>query len=454
MLSFQGLDWANPRNVRYSVARSKLCLLGKLVRSKRKYGLAESIVDSMQKLVIEEPYEFIPPGRSEWWPRVVMPLLNPYMKRKYGVHSVECREVERLKASLDAGHGILLAPNHCRLSDPMVLGNLSRAIKRNLHAMASWHLFKQDWFTTFMTRSVGAFSVYREGVDRQAINMAIDILVEGRRPLVVFPEGAVSRHNDQLMPLMDGISFIARNAAKKREKNQAEGGVVVHPIAIRYYFNGDIEASLLPILEQIESHFGWYSQRGRTLLQRIQQVGEALLSLKEIEYLHESRSGDFYERLDRLIDDELTKLEKEYGLKDSEPGVVARVKSLRTAILPDMVHQRITPEERHRRWKHLAACYYLQQMSHYPRDYINVNGPNKIEHVLETMERFEEDFTDKISVHGPQHAVIEVGTAIDVSSRRDRKSESDPVMDGIRSQLTEMLTRLSEDSRIYDPTKA
>ncbi|MCG8449373.1 MAG: 1-acyl-sn-glycerol-3-phosphate acyltransferase [Pirellulales bacterium] len=401
----------------------------------------------MQNVIIEEPYEFIPPGRSEWWPRLVQWLLKPYLRKKFGVHSVECREVQRLQDSLDAGQGVLLAPNHCRLSDPLTLGYLARAIRRNMHAMASWHLFKQDWFTTFMTRSVGAFSVYREGVDRQAINTAVDILVEGRRPLVVFAEGAISRHNDQLMPLMDGTSFIARTAAKRREKNSAAAGVVVHPVAIRYYFQGDLQASIMPVIEEIESHFSWYPQRDRTLIQRLRQIGQALLSLKEIEYFHEARTGDFYERVDGLIEDERSKLEKEYDVKDSGEGVVTRVKNLRTVILPDMVHNNVSAEERHRRWKQLAACYYVQQMSHYPRKYVRTSEPNIVEHILETVERFEEDFTDKITVHSPFHAVIEVGTAIEVTSRRDRKANTDPVMEGIRTQLTEMLARLSAEAR-------
>jgi 1-acyl-sn-glycerol-3-phosphate acyltransferase len=400
----------------------------------------------MQNVIIEEPYEFIPPGRSEWWPRLVQYLLKPYLRRKFGVDSVECREVERLNASFDAGHGVLLAPNHCRQSDPLSVGFLSRAINRNLHAMASWHLFKQDRFTTFMTRSVGAFSVYREGIDRQAINTAVDILVEGRRPLVVFPEGAISRHNDQLMPLMEGTAFIARTAAKRREKNKAHGGVVVHPIAIRYFFQGDLEASILPVLEKIESHFSWYPQRDRSIIERLQQIAQALLSLKEIEYFGRARTGDFYERVDGLIQDELAKLEKEYDVKDAGEGTVARVKNLRTAILPDLISNSVSSEERHRRWKQLAACYYVQQMSHYPRNYVSATEPNIVEHILETVERFEEDFTDKITVHSPLHAVMEVGSAIQVSSHRDRQALTDPVMEGIRTQLTEMLAKLSAEA--------
>jgi 1-acyl-sn-glycerol-3-phosphate acyltransferase len=402
---------------------------------------------NMQDVIIEEPYEFIPPGRSEWWSRVVHVLLGPYLRKKYGVHSIECRQVERLQASVNQGHGVLLAPNHCRASDPLTLGVLARAVKRNMHVMASWHLFKQDWLTTFVTRSVGAFSVYREGVDRQAINTAVDILVEGRRPLIVFPEGAISRHNDQLMPLMDGPSFIARTAAKRREKAQATGGVVVHPIAIRYFFQGNLEESIKPVLERIESHFAWYPQRDRSVIQRLQQIGQALLSLKEIEYFGHVRTGDFYQRADGLIEDELTKLEKEYDVRDPGEGTVARVKNLRSAILPDMVNNNVSLEERHRRWKQLAACYYIQQMSHYPRKYVRTTEPNLVEHILETVERFEEDFTDKVTVHRPFHVVIEVGTAIEVSSRRDRKAAGDPVMEGIRTQLTDMLAKLSTEAR-------
>ncbi|MCH2115141.1 MAG: 1-acyl-sn-glycerol-3-phosphate acyltransferase [Pirellulales bacterium] len=401
----------------------------------------------MQNVVIEEPYKFVPPGRSEWWPRLVQLFLSRYLRKKFGVQAVQCREIARLNASLNAGHGILLAPNHCRLSDPLTIGFLSRAIGRNLHAMASWHLFKRDWFTTFMTRSIGAFSVYREGTDRQAINTAVDILVAGKRPLVVFPEGAISRHNDQLMPLMDGTSFIARTAAKRREKNKAAAGVVVHPIAIRYFFHGNLENSILPVIQNIESHFSWYPQRDRPLIERIQQIAQALLSLKEIEYFGQARGGDFYQRVERLIEDELTKLENEYDVKDHGEGTVVRVKNLRSAILPDMVSGNISTEERQRRWKQLTACYYVQQMSHYPRNYVRASGPNIVEHILETVERFEEDFTDEATVHGPLHATIEVGQAIPVDSRRDRQATEDPVMQGIRTQLTEMLQRLAQESR-------
>ena len=309
------------------------------------------------------------------------------------------------------------------MSDPLTLGILSRHMGRHVHAMASWHLFKQSWLAQFVMRRMGGFSVYREGVDRQAIDTAVEVLVEGKRPLVIFPEGAISRHNDQLMTLIAGTSFIARTAAKRREKQGLPAEVAVHPIAIRYFFQGDLEKAVVPVLEEIESHFAWYPQEHKSLVERIRQIGQALLSLKEIEYVGWARTGDFYERADNLIEDVLAKLESRWKLKDREESVVMRVKALRSAIVPELIKGELTPEERSDRWRQLAACYYVQQMSHYPRNYVRMSEPNIAEHILETVERFEEDFTDDVRVHGPLRVVLEVGKAINVTSERIRGSD-------------------------------
>jgi hypothetical protein len=51
----------------------------------------------------------------------------------------------------------------------------------------------------------------------------------------------------------------------------------------------------------------------------------------------------------------LGKLEAEWQIKDTSGSVIARVKRIRTAILPDMIARKVTPEERERRWRDLAA---------------------------------------------------------------------------------------------------
>ena len=51
---------------------------------------------------------------------------------------------------------------------------------------------------------------------------------------------------------------------------------MLHPIAIRYFFLGNIEQALEPVLEEIERRLSWRPQSGKTIRDRIVKVGEAL----------------------------------------------------------------------------------------------------------------------------------------------------------------------------------
>lgn len=398
----------------------------------------------MQRVVIDEPYEFVPPVYSEWWPTILRFYLRRYLRTAFGIHSVECRHVERLKASLAAGHSIMLAPNHCRMSDPVVLGVLGMEADCHLFAMASWHVFKQSRYQTFMTRRMGAFSVLREGNDRQALETAINILIERRRPLIVFPEGAITRHNDLIEEMMDGPSFIARQVAKRLQKEGKAGGVVIHPVATRYAFQGDLATTLGPDLDALEIDLSWQAQRHLSLVDRITKIGQALLSLKEIEFLGSARNGNIYERAEKFVEDVLGRLEAEWQIKDTSGNPMVRVKRLRSAMLPDMMAGRVTPEERQRRWRDLAAAYYAQNISHYPRDYI-LREKNLPERVVETVERLQEDFTDEMRTHEPFHAVIQVGEAIPVGTERVRDELGDPIMAEVRHQLQTMINEMAAE---------
>jgi len=396
----------------------------------------------MQNIIIDQPYHFVAPCHGRFWPTVLYMCLPRYLERTFGLAGVECAGAELLRQSLAAGHGILLAPNHSRPCDPMVLGMLAREAGCHFFLMASWHLFMQTRMQTWLLRHAGAFSVYREGMDRAALNAAIDILERAERPLVIFPEGIVSRTNECLSPLMDGTAFMARSAAKKRAKASAQAKVVIHPVAISYFFGGDIRASVQPVLDEIEMRLSWRPQRDLPLIERIYKLGKALLSLKEIEYMGAQQAGELGERLGRLIDHILAPLEKEWRGGQREPNVVARVKRLRAAILPDMAAGEVTEPERSRRWRQLADLYLVQQLDFYRPDYVR-SRPTP-ERVLETVERFEEDLTDKARVYRPMTCRIEVGEAIEVNPERERGAAVDPVMQRLEDSLREMLRRNSE----------
>jgi len=404
----------------------------------------------MQNIVIAKTYRFVPPRFSPFWERVIQWYLPLYLRKSFGVTSWECVGAERLKASLDSGCGVLLASNHSRPCDPMVLGLLSREVKRPFHVMASWHLFMQSRVQSFLLPRIGGFSVYREGMDRESLKCATRILSEARFPLIIFPEGFVTRNNDRLLNLMDGVSFLARSSAKQRATGASPGKVVIHPIFVRYFFEGDIATTITPVLKEIETRLSWQPQNHLSLRDRIVKAGHALLALKEIEYLGASQSGNVRERLSLLLDHLLNPLEQEWCGGHREPDTIARVKRIRSAILPDMIKGELSEEEIARRWRQLADLYLAQQLHCYSGDYLN--NPQTPERLLETVERYEEDLTDTARPHPPLHVVISVGEAIEAAPTKDRTGEGDPVANELRRGLEKLLEESKSHRRKPAPT--
>lgn len=403
----------------------------------------------MQNVVIAKPYRFVPPRRGTFWWHACRFLLPGYLRRSAGIVDVECRGVEKLHASLAAGHGIVLAPNHCRPCDPLVLGALSHAVDRPFHIVASWHVFMQNRLQRFLLPRLGVFSIYREGSDREALKTAMQLIAEARRPLVIFPEGVISRHNDRLNHLMEGTALMARGAARQRAALNPPGRVVVHPVAIRYRFDGDVDAAIRPVLRDIEHRLTWRPQDELPLKARIARIGGALLALKEIEYFGAAQPGEIDERLQRLIDRILVPLENEWVKGRRESEIVGRVKLLRIAIVPEMAAGTLDEAETQRRWRHLADVYLAQQLSCYPPDYLAADPTP--ERFLETVERFEEDLTDRARVHAPMRASVEVGDPLDVAPDRARGAEGDPLMAALRGQLEAMLARPGRRVRADNP---
>jgi 1-acyl-sn-glycerol-3-phosphate acyltransferase len=389
----------------------------------------------MNSVVSDKPYVPVPPYHGTLWPRALNWYIPHFLRRHFGTAKVEIVGAEKLRASIAAGHGILVTPNHCREEDPFILSFLARQVGRPFFVVASAHLFMGDKLKAFLLRRAGAFSIYREGMDKQAVQTSIEILETAERPLVIFPEGHISRTNDRITPMLEGTALIARQAAKKRAKENKK--VVVHPVATRYSFPFDVDSAAARMLDEIETRLTWRPSRGLTLPDRFRKVGAGLLALKELQYLGHTQDGAIAERIVKLIDAILKPLETEWTSGNSDGHVVARVKRLRSAILPDMIKGELSEEEKARRWRLLEDADLAQQLYHYPPEYVSESSPKS--HIIETVERFEEDLTGKVTVHGPVNAKITVGDAIEVSIGREARGEADPLMTAIDAQLRAML---------------
>lgn len=403
-------------------------------------------------IVTDSSYTFVPPHKGSIWPRILSRFAMRIVRRKYLIDDIEVQGTEKLAPLLKNGDGILLAPNHCRMSDALLLQALSRELRQPFFVMASSHLFRGSAVLKWALRRIGAFSVYREGVDRQAIDTGTEILAEGKRPLVIFPEGALSQANERLNALMEGVSFIARTAARKIAKQESTNRrIYVVPVAIRYLFRGELTSTVNPLLEQIEKRLSWRPHTELPLVDRIYKIGNALMGLKEIEYLGNPQPGDISERLQRLIDTLLNPLEEEWLNGRTDDSVINRVKELRKAIVPDMIEKEdsepMPQPELDRRWRQLEDLSLAQSLSLFPKEYV-ASRPSA-DRILETVVRMTEALSGEELAYGPTSAIIQVGEPLAVAAKRDRSATSDPVLSHLEAELSSMLTQLSKHSRLH-----
>ena len=79
-------------------------------------------------IVVDRKYQFVPPHRGTWWPRLLRPAVLTWLKHRQRISRIEVQGAERIASLKQAGHGLLLTPNHCRMTDALVLQQLSAVL--------------------------------------------------------------------------------------------------------------------------------------------------------------------------------------------------------------------------------------------------------------------------------------------------------------------------------------
>ena len=403
-------------------------------------------------VILNRPYKFVPPHRGNVWPSFIQTfrLVDLYLRKKEGVIGYEFRGIQHFQSAVDSGSGILLAPNHCRYADPLVLGWPARQVGVHLYAMASWHLFNKSSFDSFAIRRMGAFSVHREGSDRQSLEMAIGALATAERPLALFPEGTTNRTNDVLKPLLDGVAFIARTAARRRKK-ACGGNVVMLPMGLKYLCVGDVRPWADAQLRQLEDRFGWQEQQSSSILQRTIHVAHSMLSLREIEYLGQPGTGDLPLRRDALIEGLLGQAESHLQLDESGDTNPSTPDDTRTRVrlIRSEVVSRYFTESNAEEQEKLAAdakkADLAQELLSFPDCYLQGSEVTDTR-VVETIQRMQELLIGKADNTVPLKVIVECDPVIEVPSSKAPRGQRDPIMIQLESQLQSMIKRLSRQA--------
>jgi len=405
----------------------------------------------MQPRLLEPGYRFRPPRPSRFWAWALSPLRRRIYRRTYGVRTIEIRGTEHIRAALAGGRGAMVAVNHPAHGDPFVIFEAMSRMQVACCYLAAWQVLRGWWgLKGWAFQRLGAFSVDREGTDMRSFRAAVEVLATSGRSLVIFPEGEVYHLNDSITPLREGAAMIAVTAARRRSRS---GGPALHivPCALKYFYLQDPTPQLQDVMSRLERRLYWRPRVGRPLAERIYRYAEAVLGLKEIEYLQSAGTGPLPDRIQRLSEHVLSELEKRRLDRVSREPVPVRVNRIRARIMKELAgddQPEPAPEALEALDRDLGDLHLVTQLFSYPGDY--VAGQPSLERVTETLDKFEEDALGAVDAgaRAPRRAIVSFGPSIDVTEhiggeKGPARPAAGPLTAILQQRLQEQLDRMS-----------
>lgn len=367
----------------------------------------------MRRLRNDLPYRFRAPQLRNWLRPVGLAVNRVvHLSRKYQIGKIEAEGFGKVRELSEAGHAVLLAPNHSDHSDPHVVMEIAHRHGMRAMFMAAREIFEVSPLASWALQSMGVFSVDRDGPDLSAIKTAITLLERGTDPLVIFPEGEIYHHHRRLDPLNEGVASILLKAAGRISDGRA---AYLVPVGLRFFHDPAVAATFAGRLSRLEDRIGWTPKPSMPVDERILRLGTGILALKETEYLGYAGGGGVQERLTYLCESLLALVEARYPRDAKAATPPERVRALRYRIRRRLLDSEKSPthEEREMMLDDLDRVFTALQAHSYIGDYL-LEDPT-MDRRAETLLKLEEDLLGFPTYPIPRTAHAIAGEPIPVS---------------------------------------
>lgn len=408
--------------------------------------------------------DFRPPLDSP--PLIALVNLTLPMYMRFGLHDTKVQPapgaIERFKSY--AGKRALICPNHSNRHDPQIMFEFSRISGETFNYVAAREVF--DWsngFNGWWLQHLGCYSVVRGAADRESFKMTKKILSEGKKKLVLFPEGEISRQNDTLMPLESGAAQLTFWAVEEVAKKAAAGAidpVYVIPMALKYTYPHNILDNLKITLSSLETNLGILAVSNASVYQRLRTISEKLLLTLEKEYGMKPAAGaDLNERIAALRQSILMNVS--HQLQVELPKNVRQLEMVRVLRnhIDDFVY---APEDNFSEYEKKVHEERASTLRGFYNDLDRVVNFIAIydgylkedltqERFGDILDRLEREIlrTREPSFRGSRVVLLDVGQAINLSERyadykSSKKATIAKVTEEISEQISNMLTNLDQ----------
>ncbi|MBX9691395.1 MAG: 1-acyl-sn-glycerol-3-phosphate acyltransferase [Cyanobacteria bacterium] len=354
------------------------------------------------------------------------------------------------------GKHVMVCPNHSHRHDPEVMFILSCLVGEEFNFIAAREVF--DWnkgLNGWFLQHMGVYSVVRGAVDRESFKMTKHLLVEGKKKLVLFPEGEISRQNDVLLPLESGAAQLSFMALDELHKKNPDEPLYILPVALKYTYKNDLTPLLTDLIGKLEVKLGIKNGSEPSLYKRVRTASEVVLKTLEEEYdLKPPADADLNSRIIGLKGHILKTMAEVLHVKLPESGShLDWVRVLRNT-LDDFIYSEeddLPPYQKkiHEEKADKIKSFYrdLDRVVRFIAIYDGyLSPPITQERLINVIELIESEVYGEAAIKGPRLILVTVGKPINLLDYyADYKKGKKPTIEKLRSEMSEQLfTMLSE----------
>jgi hypothetical protein len=403
--------------------------------------------------VLQDVSDFKPPKNNrffEWLGRTGLPWVLWW--NNYEGISVSQADLDRIKAL--GNSRVIICSNHSHRHDPIFLFALASILKEQFNFIAAREIF--DWWPFGMhgycIQRVGAYSITRGTVDRASLSMSKQLIREGKRKLVVFPECEISGSDDRLLPIEPGLAGLFLKSMEAVKQQYPEEPVYVLPVGLKYKYTQDITPALRNSLTRLENELGidnWHL----TLPERFNLAVREWVGIiaTEFRFGHANWAGtaetaDFESIINGLLEHLGDRLEVSVDKKDAPQAVHTLRNRLNELTKPQgyaSPYQRLMHAERVEYLSQFHDLFNTVTRLAALKEFRVLSGISQ-ENLASGIDLLEREVFGKATQKGQRIVYFRVGEAINLANRYDkyqqnRRAEVDWLTGEIEHQLRNML---------------
>jgi 1-acyl-sn-glycerol-3-phosphate acyltransferase len=421
-----------------------------------------------------KPFTFRPPRNNRFIIALAKRFLPLGQRLGPRVVAVEVNEEDLRRLKELKGQRVVLTPSHSGGEEPYIIFHLSKLLNDEFNYLAAKEAFEQAppvfrflqflGVYSWLCQRVGIYSIVRGTPDRDSFRTTRRLLVEGRRWLVIFPEGESCGLSDAVMPFQQGAAQLAFWAYEDLAGTGEPHPIYFVPIAIKYVYMKDMGSEIDRSLVSLEDRLSLKPSPQTTLYNRLHRVGEEVLGIIEKEYnVQPVKGAAFDERIQNMKELIVSRVETALGISPRfDKSLLKRIRDLFNTIDHIVYSEPEGPEyeqQLHRQRQEKArelyndlwrVLYFVALHDGYVRETLSA------ERFLDVLGRLEREVFGRIRCWGPRKAIVKIGEPLNLANyyhhyKADKRGALKNVPIELESSVRQMLTELSRLTKPIEP---